>query len=104
MDYEVAHTAVAQAAELGLEGTRQQLRELLAGFALKSAIITHPLGTRRYGGYVLDIEEGRVYGIYKLHEGAVVCHDCHGTRRHHMHDQDTGWVEVPCQSCKEGWE
>jgi len=98
--YDVSTTALLQAQSLGLGEDLAELADLLAGFTRHSAIITHDLGNRRYGGYVLDVSEDRIYGIAKVDEDAAVCADCYGTGIHRMTDGD-GWVEVPCQSCKE---
>jgi hypothetical protein len=85
---------------LGLGEDADTLIALLAMFARRSAIVTHPRGTRRYGGYVLDVEGLRIYGISRLEDHRSVCPDCHGLGRHRMHD-DCRWIEIPCQTCKE---
>lgn len=95
--YDVATTAVSQAMELGLGDDPEQLVDLLAQFARRSAIVTHPRGNRRYGGYVLDVSGPRIYGVY-AYDNRRVCRDCHGTRRHRMRDGGR-WVDVPCQAC-----
>jgi hypothetical protein len=99
--YDVSTTAQLQAQSLGLGDDLAELADLLAGFARHSAIITHELGNRRFGGYVLDMHEGRIYGIDTVYEADTVCKDSYGTGIHRMTEGDS-WVEVPCQSCKEG--
>lgn len=99
--YDVSSTALLQAIGLGFDEDVEDLVVTLSAFAHRSAKVTHPRGNRRYGGYVLDVEDERIYGIYKFDERASVCTDCHGTRRHRMRD-GRRWVEVPCQTCTEG--
>jgi hypothetical protein len=100
--YDVSSNAITQAMLYGLGEDPEQLVKLLATFARSAAIVTHPQGNRRYGGYVLDIDGPRIYGIAKFRRERV-CPDCHGTRTHRHHDGHQ-WADVPCQACsnKEG--
>lgn len=99
--YDVSSNAITQAMLLDLGEDPEKLVTMLASFARSSAIVTHPQGNRRYGGYVLDIEGPRIYGIAKYRKGPV-CRDCHGTGNHRQYDGGH-WHDVPCQSCsKEG--
>lgn len=99
--YDVSSNALTQAMALGLGEDPERLVSLLADFARRSAIATHRHGNRRYGGYVLEVDGPRIYGIAKYQSNAIVCKDCYGTRIHRMRD-GVRWVEVPCQSCMEG--
>lgn len=97
---EITVHALNQARALGLGLDREDLVRLLAEFAQKAAIVTHPDGTRRFGGYVLDMDDHSVYGIFQLESGVWICPDCHGTQQHLMRD-GKAWIEVPCQNCME---
>jgi hypothetical protein len=99
--YDVSSQALTQAMELGLGDSPPELIQLLGDFARRSAIVTHTEGNRRYGGFVLDIDGSRIYGIAKLRRDQAVCFDCYGTGTHHMKDGPE-WIEVPCQTCMEG--
>jgi hypothetical protein len=98
LTFEVSSVAVQQAYNLGLGDDAEALVALLARFARAAALVTDDRGTRRYGGYVLDVRGCRVHSIAKLDPRASVCPDCHGTQRHRMSDNGK-WVEVPCQAC-----
>jgi hypothetical protein len=96
--YEISTHALHQARALGLGLARDELTTLLIEFAEKAAIVTHPKGTRRFGGYVLDMDDTKVYGIAQLEAGVWVCPDCHGTQQHRMLD-GVRWIDVNCQTC-----
>jgi hypothetical protein len=99
-EYDVSSNAITRAMLYGLGEDQGQLVKLLQHFAHNAAIVTHPEGNRRYGGYVLDMDELCIYSISKLRHGAV-CPDCHGTKVHRQYDQHQ-WVDVPCQTCQGG--
>lgn len=94
--FDVSSNAITQAMLFGLGEDPESLVSLIAMFARRSARVTHPYGNRRYGGYVLDVEGPRVYGLFK-YDANPVCPDCHGTGKHHMRDHGR-WIDVPCQN------
>lgn len=97
MSFDVALTAINQAARLGLGTDADEITSLLGQFARRAALVTHPKGNRRYGGYVLRVEGPRVYSVAEYAPGEWVCPDCHGTGKHHQYDEGR-WIDVPCQN------
>ena len=94
--FDVSLDAVNQAMSLGLGEDTDDLVSLIANFARSSALVTHPKGNHRYGGYILEIDGMLVYKIAKFNS-SVVCPECHGTGMHHQRDSGR-WVDVPCQN------
>ncbi len=93
----ISEKAIAEAIGLGLHYVCDDVRGLLRGFAKDAAIVTHPRGNRRYGGYVLEVDENVVHGIAQFEPG-YVCNDCHGVGFHRIVDRSKVH-NVPCQSC-----
>jgi hypothetical protein len=94
----VSDLAEKQARDYGLHLSGENLTRLLIRFVEESAIVTHKLGNRRYGDYVLDVEDETLYGIYKYIPGRYSCPDCYGVGFHKMRN-GRGWTNVPCQNC-----
>ncbi|QIG66802.1 hypothetical protein EVB27_133 [Rhizobium phage RHph_TM16] len=62
----VSIEAVQQAKKLGfLTGARARLERM----ALRSAVITHPQGNRRFGNYLLRIHNGTLEAIMEYDPG-----------------------------------
>jgi hypothetical protein len=99
----VTERAIDQGFALGLPGDRGKVASLLQFFSERAALVTHPHGNRRYGGYVLDIDlsTGVIRGVYQYDDyGFAVCSDCFGTGKHDQYDSiESRWVRVPCAAC-----
>ena len=102
LTFDVASTAVYQAMDYGLGSDPEEIVSLIGEFARHSARVTHPQGNRRYGGYVLDVDGTRIYGLAKF-DGQPVCPDCYGTGL--LRQKVRGeWIDVPCKNpqCQDG--
>jgi len=98
MTFEISSTAIQRAMEFGLGTDPEALVTLIANFARHSAITTHPEGNRRYGGYVLDIRDFKVYTLEHYNPDRPVCPECHGTGHHRRRD-GRAWAYVSCSLC-----
>ena len=95
----VASTALDQAVALGLATDRAGAYDVLLDFYDRAALVTHPHGSLRYGGYVLDIDGDDILGVYRF-DDAEVCPECHGSGKLTQYDLYAGKkVRVPCYQC-----
>ena len=84
--------AMAQARDFGLSS------EHLRQFASRAAIVTHSEGNRRFGGYVMWVEDDTIWSIDLFDKRMDVCDDCHGLGFHQM--TEGGLVRmIRCQVC-----
>lgn len=75
----VSDRAADAAIALGLVDTREEGRQLLATMAGQSAIVTSPIGNRRYGVFFFRVRDGAVYDL-TLEPGVQSwCEACYGT-------------------------
>lgn len=95
----VTDKVMQQLEYLGLDMTQDRVSEMV----LRSAVVTHEAGTRRYGGLVFDVDSNdgdlEVFGVDVFDETSQLCPDCLNVRSHTQYD-DGRVVTVPCQSCK----
>lgn len=96
----VRQKAVDAALNMGLALDEDSAAELLGKFYSRAAIVTHDRGTRRFGGYVLEMSENEteIRNLSLYDPKVIPCIDCYGTGHQDMLDEGY-WIKVPCQTC-----
>lgn len=107
MQYWVSNVAIRQAQELGLVQSsvgddRGPTIKKLAEMAKLSAIVTHPMGNRRFGDWVLQLNENKLESLARYEFTTQTdpnCPDCRGRGTVNVSEECSLCDGSGCQAC-----
>jgi len=96
---EICGQAINQVILMNLASTKPAAKELLEWMVANAAKATHPMGTRRYGVFVLKVVCNQLQNVFIDSPRNDWCRECLDTGVVEVYDVEEGTKYIKCQNC-----